>query len=791
MPRANKVITNMVGGEISPQMYGRVDAPIYQKALAKMENFIAMPQGCGQYRNGTVFVTNTRLNQLAALIPFQFSDAQSYIIEATPGYFRFYTNSGIVALPGVGITGITNAFEAIVTAPSHGYTSGDAIFISGSGTMLLDGQQFLVVYIDANHFAITDLFSNPINTLGVPSFTGSPYASQIYEIPTPYTINEIFNLQFAQSADTMYVVHQNHPPMKLVRSGGTSWSLATFTRTGTDPFPSAGNYPRSVQFDAAGRLWYGGTENNPQTLWGSSAPSSGSTAFDDFTFGTSATNAVEFTLAPLFTGHVDYVEWISNTNQFMVIGTFGSLRTLDGGGIGIPVTPTSITALPANEFGCEYALPVANGESLFFIQRAGQRVRSLEYDFYIQGFTTRDQTLVADHLTEIGLSQIVQQRGFPDVMWAVRADGKFLGFTYSRPEIENYACWHRHYLGGDYIDANSIVIPFAKVNSIQVATRNQTSDQLWFSVTRSILGAVVNSVEYMADYQPYPNYHDFYTGDSVNDPIRFQNALYATQMNAVYLDMANLYDGTDLGFNAGATITPSAVSGNGISVFSNTNVFPDYIVGQEIHKQYDLNGNGGGRAIIIGVIGPTEIIVNITVPFDNVNPMLPGSWYVTTTSVAGLHLFEGVTLAVTVDGGPALTSIVQNGQITLEAPACTVVVGFPYTGTIETLNLDIGGKLGTAQSKPRALIKSAIRFLNAGGTQFGTDYYSLKQLTFRPQGALLDRPVPLFSGIKMVQYLDSWSDQQNDPEKKVVIIQNLPLPCTVSGIDNYLNTTDE
>ena len=63
MPRSNKILSNMVGGEISPLMYGRIDAPIYQKALAKVENFISLPTGGSQYRNGTVFVTNTRLNQ--------------------------------------------------------------------------------------------------------------------------------------------------------------------------------------------------------------------------------------------------------------------------------------------------------------------------------------------------------------------------------------------------------------------------------------------------------------------------------------------------------------------------------------------------------------------------------------------------------------------------------------------------------------------------------------------------------------------------------------------------------
>jgi hypothetical protein len=120
-----------------------------------------------------------------------------------------------------------------------------------------------------------------------------------------------------------------------------------------------------------------------------------------------------------------------------------------------------------------------------------------------------------------------------------------------------------------------------------------------------------------------------------------------------------------------------------------------------------------------------------------------------------------------------------------------VVVGFPYIGTLETLNLDIGGKSGTAQSKPRILVKAAIRFLNAVGITFGTDYYTQQQLTFRQANFQMDRPTVPFTGLDMVQYADSWTEQDQDPQKKVVITQSLPLPATICGIDGYVQTSDD
>ena len=46
-----------------------------------------------------------------------------------------------------------------------------------------------------------------------------------YEISTPYTTAQLFNLKFAQSADVMYICNENHSVRKLSRTGHTSWTL--------------------------------------------------------------------------------------------------------------------------------------------------------------------------------------------------------------------------------------------------------------------------------------------------------------------------------------------------------------------------------------------------------------------------------------------------------------------------------------------------------------------------------------------------------------------------------------
>ena len=49
------------------------------------------------------------------------------------------------------------------------------------------------------------------------------------EITTTYTEDELRSLKFAQSADTLYIVHPSHAPAKLTRTSHTTWTLTTIT----------------------------------------------------------------------------------------------------------------------------------------------------------------------------------------------------------------------------------------------------------------------------------------------------------------------------------------------------------------------------------------------------------------------------------------------------------------------------------------------------------------------------------------------------------------------------------
>ena len=73
---------SFTGGEISPQMYGRIDDAKYQAGLEICRNFVVLPQGPVENRAGFAYVNHAKYsNKKCRLIPFTFNSDQTMVIE--------------------------------------------------------------------------------------------------------------------------------------------------------------------------------------------------------------------------------------------------------------------------------------------------------------------------------------------------------------------------------------------------------------------------------------------------------------------------------------------------------------------------------------------------------------------------------------------------------------------------------------------------------------------------------------------------------------------------------------
>ena len=284
MPLVNETLRNFIGGELGPSVRARSDIKVYANGCERIENFMIETTGPIKYRTGTLYINPTRRNNLARFIPFQFSDTQAYLIEVTPGYFRFYKDNGIICEDKKDITNITSASPAVVTCKGHGFSNEDEIFIyEVKGITSLNGKSYVIKNVTTDTFELYDSDGeNPISTIGQTYVSGG-IINRIVEVKTPYTdikglsdeeiMSYLRGIHYTQNTDTMYVVHQKYPPRKLTRSSHTKWDFKTFTRT-SDYMTGEGKYPGSVAFDGAGRLIYSKFLDEPDLVLMSRGPDS-------------------------------------------------------------------------------------------------------------------------------------------------------------------------------------------------------------------------------------------------------------------------------------------------------------------------------------------------------------------------------------------------------------------------------------------------------------------------------------------------------------------------------------
>ena len=197
MPVTRTFAKAFAGGEISPEMFGRLDDQKYQAGAAKLRNFIAKPQGPAENRAGFAFVREVKdSTKKTRLLSFTFNTTQTMVIEFGNQYFRFHTQGQtLIYAPGA-------AWDAATA-----YTVGDIALAGG-----------------INYYCtVANTNNQPPNA----SYWYALPADYTYEVPSPYLEAELFDVHYVQSGDVMTIVHPNHAPKELRRLSATKWELKT------------------------------------------------------------------------------------------------------------------------------------------------------------------------------------------------------------------------------------------------------------------------------------------------------------------------------------------------------------------------------------------------------------------------------------------------------------------------------------------------------------------------------------------------------------------------------------
>ena len=231
MARVSAIQTNFTAGEVSNKLHGRPDLEKYKNAAETLENAIIFPHGAAHRRSGTRFIKEVKASaDNTRLFPFEFSTTQAYVIEAGDLYFRFYKDQGSILESTTTISGATQANPVVITDTAHGYNDGEEVFITAVvGMTEINNKYFLVANKNANDFELTDIDGNNIDGTGYTAYSSAGTAARVYTLTTTYAKADLDTIQFAQSADILYMAHEDYAPRKIERTGHTSWTISAIT----------------------------------------------------------------------------------------------------------------------------------------------------------------------------------------------------------------------------------------------------------------------------------------------------------------------------------------------------------------------------------------------------------------------------------------------------------------------------------------------------------------------------------------------------------------------------------
>jgi hypothetical protein len=192
---------------------------------------------------------------------------------------------------------------------------------------------------------------------------------------------------------------------------------------------SAG-YPAAVNFFEQ-RLWFAGTTTKVQTLWGSCTGD-----YENFAAGVNAGDSVEYTIA---TNDLSPIRWLTSARVLLIGASGREFRASGGAGA---ISPTNIDIRVETSYGSPKRRPVQIGHTTIFVQRAGRKVRELEYSFESDNYKGNDLTVIAPHISEGGISELSYAPEPYSTMYAIRGDGQILVLTYEKAqEVFGWGRW--------------------------------------------------------------------------------------------------------------------------------------------------------------------------------------------------------------------------------------------------------------------------------------------------------------------------------------------------------------
>lgn len=302
-------------------------------------------------------------------------------------------------------------------------------------------------------------------------------------------------------------------------------------------------FPAIVGFHSQ-RLVWANTAHQPGTLWFSQPAdylNMGPTELDGQVIDT---NAITVTLA---SGNTNPISWI-RTGQVLLIGTTGGEHKIVPAGVG-GISPTNIEQTLESDYGSLTSTRAFRfGVATLFLQRGGNKVREMVYQFQYDSFNSKDISVISEHImrTRSGSRSMECQVDPVSVVWIVCNNGELVSCTYDRDQ--DIVAFAGHTISGGVVESIAVV-------------PNTNRDDVYIVVRRTINSATVRYVELLTPL------FDTVTGDTLNTMNFLDSSLYYSGAPASVVTGLSHMEGQSIYAIAnGLVVGPFTVVGGSITL---------------------------------------------------------------------------------------------------------------------------------------------------------------------------------------------------------------------------------
>jgi len=512
-----------------------------------------------------------------------------------------------------------------------------------------------------------------------------------------------------------------NPTFTIATSGGSGAVLQAELTEQT------GNNP-AISAIFQQRQMYAATKNQPLTVWGGKPGK-----YSNFSFGEVVLDSDSYEFEVDSSEISPLLHMIPMRGGLVLMSQTG-IWQLSGGNSGV-VTPTNALADPQTYNGVSRVVPIKVGPDIAYIEGKGFTVRLLSYNEYAKVYSGEDKSILSNHFFSRGrrLTSWAFAESPYKIIYGVRSDGVLLNFTIVKEE--KVFAWTSSQTKGLFKDCRVV--------------QENDFDRLYVMTRRKINGRWTKFIERMASRE------------------------------FVYVEDAFCVDcGLSLPYNMpNAVVSASGIDGE-VTFTTNVNTFTPDMVGWVLRA-------AGGKAVVLSVNSPTEVIAQVVRPLNLVIPEDPdntvierpfGFWTIDkpVSELSGLWHLEGEMVSILADGNVQHPVRVVNGSVVLETPATRVHVGVPYNCVVKTLPPVVSDAV--IEAKRKRVVGVAARTNDTVGLKTGSrldNLYDAKERSYE----LLGEPIQLFSGIRTTMIEPEWAD-----DGTCYFVQDNPLPATLLGL---------